>query len=150
LSGFTVRAATPRDATGMLRLIAALGVDPAQLGEAEQTAFNTNLLRALSTPGCTVLVAEGEGRVLGAITVWTRTGLFNTGPTGLLDQLVVDPAFADSAVAAALVEQGIGACQALGCHEVQAVLADHDQTQRELLAHFGFEATGAGFALRVL
>lgn len=145
-----MRAATPRDAPGMLRLIAALGVDPAGLGEAEQTAFNTNLLRALSTPGCTVLVAEDEGRILGAITVWSRTGLFNTGPTGLLEHLVVDPALAESAVAAALIEQGIGACQALGCHEVQAMPAGDDSSQRALLARFGFAEAGVGLVLRIL
>ena len=145
-----VRAATPRDAPGLLRLIAALGVDPARLGESEQTAFNTNLLRALSTPGCTVLVADSGGRILGAITIWSRTGLFNTGPTGLLDHLVVDPDLAESAIAAALIEQGIGACQALGCHEVQAIPASHDSSQRALLARFGFEEAGVGLTLRVL
>ena len=134
----------------MLRLIAALGVDPARLGAAELTAFNTNLVRALSTPGGTVLVAEGEGRILGAITIWSRTGLFNTGPTGLLEHLVVDPALAETAVAAALVEQGIGACQALGCLEVQAVPAGDDSAQRALLARFGFAEAGVGMALRIL
>jgi len=134
----------------MLRLIAVLGVDPGTLGEAEQIAFNSNLIRALSNPGCTVLVAEGEGRILGAITIWSRTGLFNAGPTGLLEDLVVDPALRESAVAGALIEQGVGACQALGCHEVQVVASNLDRAQQDLLAAFGFQPAGVGLTLRVL
>ncbi len=139
---FSVRAARPVDHKALAGLLAEL------LGELElagdlEGALNTNLLRLLSQPGTALLVAEGEtGRgLLGFVSLWTRWGLFDDAPGGLIDRLVVRRGWEGSAVPHALLEQALGACQALGCGEVTFLPTEDSLVPERALLTVGFSLT---------
>ena len=120
---FSVRAARPADHGALAGLLAELLGEPGLASEL-RGALNTTLLRLLSQPGTALLVAErvneekeakGESGLLGFVSLWTRWGLFDDAPGGLIDRLVVRRGWEGSAVPHALLEQALGACQALGC-----------------------------------
>lgn len=150
MSEFSVRVAEPSDAAGLGRVLAALlGRRDLEGGIVE--ALNTNLLRLLSAPGSTLLVAEqGDGTLAGFVSVWTRWGLLDQAPSGLVDQLVTLPDLRHTAVPAALLEQAIGACQAMGCGSVDLVLGEESFAPLEALTGLGFESSGERRRLEIL
>ena len=138
-----MRAARPADHKALAGLLAELLGQP-ELTGALAGALNTNLLRLLSQPGTALLVAEGEGGaggILGCVSLWTRWGLFNDAPSGLIDRLVVRREWEGSAVPHALLEQALGACQALGCGEVTFLPTEDSLVPRGALEAVGFSLT---------
>ena len=139
-----MRAARPADHKALAGLLAELLGQP-ELTGALTGALNTNLLRLLSQPGTALLIAEGEGgaeEILGCVSLWTRWGLFDDAPSGFIDRLVVRRGWEGSAVPHALLEQALGACQALGCGEVTFLPAEDSLVPREALEAVGFSPTG--------
>jgi ribosomal protein S18 acetylase RimI-like enzyme len=147
---FTVRAGTPSDARRIAPILAEILRRP-RLDDGVIEALNTNLLRLLQTPGSTLIVAEGEdGGLLGFASIWTRWGLLDQGPSGLVDRIVVRPSHRDTAVSSALLEQALGACQAMGCGSVELVLTAESTVDRGTLEGFGFEEQGKRYYLEIL
>ena len=139
---FSVRAARPADHKALAGLLAELLGEPELAGDLEG-ALNTNLLRLLSQPGTALLVAEEEtGRgLLGFASLWTRWGLFDDAPGGLIDRLVVRRGWEGSAVPHALLEQALGACGALGCGEVTFLPTEDSLVPEGALLAVGFSLT---------
>ncbi|MBS3966921.1 MAG: GNAT family N-acetyltransferase [Truepera sp.] len=148
MSSFAVRAARPGDHPALLGLLSELLDRP--LSAEVAAALNTNLLRVLSTPGSTLLVAAEEGALLGFVSLWTRWGLFEQAPTGVVDCLMVARAYQASAVPHALLEQALGACQALGCTRVEFVPTEASLIPSEALEGFGFVRSAERFGLELL
>ncbi|HEX2862966.1 MAG TPA: hypothetical protein VHN99_00240 [Deinococcales bacterium] len=147
---FSVRVAEPSDARALSGVLAALLGRPT-LAAGIVEALNTNLLRLLSTPGSTLLVAEApDGTLLGFASVWTRWGLLDQNPSGLVDQVVTFPALRESTVPAALLEQAVGACQAMGCGSVDLVLSPESFVPPQALGGMGFEPLGSRLRLEIL
>jgi ribosomal protein S18 acetylase RimI-like enzyme len=148
--GFAVRVGTPGDAKLIAPILAELLNRP-KLEESVEAALNTNLLRMLQTPGSTLLVAEhDDGRLLGFSSIWTRWGVLDSAPTGLVDRIVVRPSVRDSSVASALLEQALGACQGMGCSSVDLVLTQESTVDKGALEGFGFKELGKRFYLEVM
>ena len=147
MTAFTVRASRPSDHAALGQILAEL-LGEETLTPALASALNTNLLRLLSTPGNALLVAESERpeqrALLGFVTVWTRWGLFDDAPTALFDRVLVRPGYRDSAVAPALVEQALGAAQALGSTRIEYVPTEDSLVDPEMLGRFGFQAVSEG------
>ena len=152
-TAFSVRAARPTDYLGVAGLLAEL-LDRPELTEELGRALNTNLLRLLSNPGTTLLVAQTqspEAELVGFVSLWTRWGLLDDAPSGLIDRLVVAKTWQGSAVPHALLEQALGACAAVGCASVEFVPAAGSLVPEAALAGFGFETVAAGrFDLELL
>jgi GNAT superfamily N-acetyltransferase len=149
---FVVRVAAPSDARALAPILAELLRRP-RLDDSLVEALNGNLLRLLQTPGATLLVAETatDSKVLlGFVSVWTRWGLFDQAPVGLVDRLVVRPSQRQSAVSAALLEQALGACQAMGCSGIDVVLTAESTINTEVLAGFGFIPQGERYFLEIM
>jgi ribosomal protein S18 acetylase RimI-like enzyme len=148
--GFVVRVGTPSDAKRIAPILAEL-LNRSKLEESVEAALNTNLLRMLQTPGSTLLVAEhDDGRLLGFSSLWTRWGVLDSAPSGLIDRIVVRPSVRDSSVASALLEQALGACQGMGCSSVDLVLTQESTVDRGALEGFGFKELGKRFYLEVM
>ena len=149
---FSVRAARPADYLGIAALLAEL-LGRSELTEELGRALNTNLLRLLSNPGTTLLVAETENPtdLIGFVSLWTRWGLLDDAPSALIGSLVVARAWGGSAAPHALLEQALGACTAVGCASVEFVPAEGSLVPQEALEGFGFQSVAAGrFALELL
>lgn len=147
---FSVRVGAPSDARAIAPVLAELLGRP-RLEEGVVEGLNTNLMRLLQTPGATLLVAEdASGRLLGFASVWTRWGLLDQSPSGLVDRIVVRPAYRETAVSSALLEQALGACQAMGCGSIELVLTPESTVDRGALEGFGFEEQGKRYYLEVM
>ncbi len=152
MRSFAVRAARPSDHTGLAALLAEL-LDRPDLTPELASALNTNLLRMLSTPGTSLLVAEddtsrddaAEPQVIGFVSLWSRWGLLDEAPSGWIDRIVVRSSYQESSAPYALLEQAIGACEALGCTSVAFVPAEGSLVPHEGLARFGFVPSDLGW-----
>jgi GNAT superfamily N-acetyltransferase len=141
---FSVRASRPADHRVLAALLAEL-LGREALSAELSAALNTNLLRLLSTPGSTLLVAEDdEGALVGMVSLWARWGLFDDAPSAYIDRLVVRRGFEETAVAPALLEQALGAAQALGCTRVEFCPSEASLLPLEALERFGFTPVAEG------
>ncbi len=145
---FVIRVARPADYNGLANLLAEL-LGEASLALELQSALNTNLLRLLSTPGTTMLVAEQEKSILGFISLWSYWGLFDDAPTGTIDRLIVKSDWQESSVPQALVEQALGACQAMGCSSLKISPTEESMVPKEVLKEFGFKSLGNAYFLLI-
>ncbi len=107
------------------------------------------MLRLLSTPGTTILVAENDKGILGFISLWSYWGLFNDSPKGIIDRVVIHTNWQASSVPQALLEQALGACQAMGCSSLKVLSTKESSLPRELLEEFGFENLGNSYSLGI-
>lgn len=149
MAQFEIRAGGPFDARGVAPILAAMLGRSVDGGLIE--ALNTNLLRLLQTPGAAFLVAEdSQERVLGFASLWTRWGLLDDKPSGLIDRIIVHPQFLHTAVSSALLEQALGACQAMGCGLVELVLTAESTVDSKAVEGLGFRPVGARYLLEVL
>jgi ribosomal protein S18 acetylase RimI-like enzyme len=147
---YAVRVGAPSDAAKIAPILAEI-LGRATLEDSVVTGLNTNLLRMLQTPGSTLLVAEHEGgALLGFASLWTRWGVLDSAPSGIIDRIVVRPSVRDSSVASALLEQALGACQGMGCASVDLVLTAESTVDIGVLAGFGFKEFGKRFYLEVM
>ena len=145
---FTIRVAKPADHSALGELLAQL-LDKVSLALELKSALNTNLLRLLSTPGTTILVAENDKSILGFISLWSYWGLFDDAPTGIIERLVVHTNWQASSVPQALLEQALGVCQAMGCSSLKVLSTEESFLPKELLAEFGFESLGSSYSLNI-
>jgi ribosomal protein S18 acetylase RimI-like enzyme len=145
-----VRVGTPSDALKIAPILAEI-LGRSSLEESVVAGLNTNLLRMLQTPGSTLLVAEHDnGALMGFASLWTRWGVLDSAPSGLIDRIVVRPSVRDSSVASALLEQALGACQGMGCASVDLVLTAESTVDAGALEGFGFKELGKRFYLEVM
>jgi ribosomal protein S18 acetylase RimI-like enzyme len=150
MAEFQIRVAAPADAKGIAPILAELLKRP-KLEPGIIEGLNTNLLRVLQTPGTTMLVAEADdGRLLGFVSLWTRWGILDQNPSGLIDRIVVRPSYRDKTVSSALLEQALGACQAMGCGSVELILTPESTVDIGALQGFGFEEQGKRYYLEIL
>ena len=149
-ASYAVRVGTPSDARGIAPILAEL-LGKLTLDDGVIAGLNTNLLRLLQTPGSTLLVAQhDDGSLMGFASLWTRWGVLDSAPSGLIDRIVVRPSLRDSSVASALLEQALGACQGMGCASVDLVLTAESTVDIGALEGFGFKEMGRRYHLEVM
>ena len=147
---YAVRVGTPSDAIGIAPILAEL-LGKSSLEDGVIAGLNTNLLRLLQTPGSTLLVAQhDDGSLMGFASLWTRWGVLDSAPSGLIDRIVVRPSLRDSSVASALLEQALGACQGMGCASIDLVLTSESTVDIGALEGFGFKELGRRYYLEVM
>ncbi len=147
---YAVRVGTPSDARLIAPILAELLGKPS-LEDGVIAGLNTNLLRLLQTPGSTLLVAQhDDGSLMGFASLWTRWGVLDSAPSGLIDRIVVRPSLRDSSVASALLEQALGACQGMGCASIDLVLTSESTVDIGALEGFGFTEMGRRYYLEVM
>jgi GNAT superfamily N-acetyltransferase len=150
VSGFVIRVGTPSDGARIAPILAELLNKP-KLESTVIEGLNTNMLRLLQTPGSTLIVAQADdGSLLGFATLWTRWGILDQTMSGLVDRIVVRPSYRDKTVSSALLEQALGACQAMGCGSVELVLTAESTVDKTALEGFGFEEQGKRYYLEVM
>lgn len=169
MSSFIVRVARPSDYQALAILLAELlgyfntesGESNGSLTDELANALNTNLLRLLSTPGTTLLVAQEDNEteetannqsraeVIGFISLYSYWGLLDDTPSALLDRIVVAQRYQATSVVAALLEQGVGACQAMGCSQIQFIASEGSLVPSDVLGKMGFEEKSDTFLLEL-
>ncbi len=132
-----VRAGEPADAADLRRLLEGIvgrRLEPELIGE-----LNAQLLRFLGGEGTTLVVLEDAGRVVGAVTLWIRRGLYDDGPVALVDRLVLAPEYRNPENALRLLEQAFGVARTVGALDVEVLDSEGSYLPAEALEDLGLE-----------
>jgi ribosomal protein S18 acetylase RimI-like enzyme len=140
------RLAEPGDADAVLALMADLGRPEVAADSTQQVdVFRSHL----DHPDATVFVAELEGLVVGAVSLWFRPRLNWTSVEAWIPDLYVDPAYRRRGAARALLDACAEAGRERGCHRL-TLESGHDRFEaHQLYEAFGFTNAGRFYALNL-
>jgi ribosomal protein S18 acetylase RimI-like enzyme len=128
-----VREATPADAARVAELVRELGT-----AEGDQSPVDdAGVLAYLAYPGSGILVAELGDRVVGALTWFTRPGLYHGGPWGYVDELIVTAQARGGGVGDALLSEVMDRFGAAGCREVSVSTMPDNEPAKALYRKHG-------------
>lgn len=113
------------------------GIDIKLVGE--------NCRDLLSDANSYFLVAEIEGEVAGFINFTTRKTILHSGPSGLIDELIITKKYRGKGIGKRLVLAAIERCKQLGCCEVEVSTEKVNTKAREFYKKCGFEEIGILF-----
>jgi ribosomal protein S18 acetylase RimI-like enzyme len=141
-----VRPAELRDADAVLALMEGL-TRPAVADDPQPQ--RDVFLAHLEHPDAEVYVAEFDGEVAGAVSLWFVPRLNWTTPQAWIPDLYVDPAFRRRGAARALLDACAEEARTRGCH-VLVLESGHDRAEaHELYESYGFTHYARAYALRL-
>ena len=139
-----VREAGPGDAAAVFALLEVLGrpaADPPS--PAQRAVFD----RHLDDPRRHVLIAEVDGRVVGALSLWFRDRLNHPTPEAWIPDLVVLPEARRRGVASALLDAARRLALARGCHLLRLESGHQRDEAHALYRALGFVDGGVSYQL---
>ena len=141
-----VRPAEARDADAVLALMEgltrpAVAEDPAPQREV--------FLRHLEQEDAKVFVAELDGQVAGAVSLWFQPRLNWTTPQAWIPDLYVEPAFRRRGAARALLDACVEEARSRGCHRLVLESGHHRAEAHRLYEQYGFEHYARAYALEL-
>ena len=134
----TTRCAEPSDAEAVIALMAGLGRPAVTEGDDQAAVFRAHL----EHPDGEIFVAELEGTIAGAVSLWFRPRLNWTRPEAWVPDLYVNPAFRrrDACVEAA---------RERGCHRL-VLESGHERAEaHQLYVDYGFTDGGRAYGIRI-
>ena len=141
-----VRPAEPRDADAVLALMEGLtrpGV--ADDAEPQRGVF----LAHLEHEDALVFVAELDGELAGAVSLWIQPRLNWTTPQGWIPDLYVDPAFRRRGAGRALLDTCAEEARRRGCHVLVLESGHHRADAHRLYEAYGFSHYARAYALQL-
>lgn len=127
----TVRDAGPEDLGAVIQLVRRLGGD---------AALSEGLVRRfLAFPDTEILVAEGEGRVLGVLCSSYRPDLYHAGDNCFIEELCVAEQARGRGVGRELMEEVLRRARARGCVHVSVAALNGNRRAIEFYRRHGFE-----------
>ncbi|HMJ00050.1 MAG TPA: GNAT family N-acetyltransferase [Gaiellaceae bacterium] len=139
-----VRRAQASDAEAVLALMAGLGRPAVASDPREQVDV---FLAHLERPDAEVFVAELDGTIAGAVSLWFRPRLNWTTPEAWLPDLYVDPAFRRRGAARELLDACVQAARERGCHGLVLASGHQRAEAHQLYESYGFKHTGRVYGL---
>ena len=97
-----------------------------------------NLRTLLSNADSFLLVAKNRNTTIGFISVSVRQTLLHTGPSGLIDELVVSRNYRGQGIGRSLVLAAAERCRRSGCCELEVSTEKMNTTAREFYRQCGF------------
>lgn len=131
-----VRPAEPRDADAVLALMEGLTRPPVADDPGPQRDV---FLAHLDHVDAQVFVAELDGKVAGAVSLWFQPRLNWTTCQAWIPDLYVDPAFRRRGAARALLAACAEEARRRGCHRLVLESGHHRAEAHRLYEQFGFE-----------
>jgi ribosomal protein S18 acetylase RimI-like enzyme len=141
-----VRPAEPRDADRVLALMEGL-TRPAVADDPgpQRQVF----LDHLRHDDAEVFVAEVDGDVAGAVSLWIQPRLNWTTPQAWIPDLYVDPAFRRRGAARALLDACVEEARRRGCHAITLESGHHRGEAHQLYEAYGFEHHARAYTLKL-
>jgi ribosomal protein S18 acetylase RimI-like enzyme len=140
----TVRRAGPSDADAVLRLMAGLGRPEVAADAGPQHAV---FLDHLGYDDAAVLVAEVDGEVAGAVSLWFRPRLNWTTLEAWIPDLYVDERLRRHGAATALLEVCAALARQRGCHRLTLESGHERLEAHRLYEAFGFTHGGRQYSM---
>ena len=141
-----VRPAEPRDAQRVLTLME----DLTRPAVADDAAPQRGVFLAhLDHPDARIFVAELDGEIAGAVSLWIGPRLNWTTPEAWIPDLYVDPAFRRRGAGRALLAACADEARRRGCHRLRLESGHHRAEAHRLYEDFGFEHYARAYALQL-
>jgi ribosomal protein S18 acetylase RimI-like enzyme len=142
-----VRRAEASDAEAVIALMAGLGRPPV----ASDPEGQLEIFRAhLEHPDSEIFVAELDGAIAGAASLWFRPRLNWTTAEAWVPDLYVDPAVRRRGAARALLDACVAAARDRGCHRL-VLESGHERAEaHQLYENYGFTFGGRAYGLRLI
>lgn len=139
MTDFQVRRATAGDADAIARLLTQLGYP------AEATEASGRLDRMMTNDRAAVLLAEGDGRVLGLATAHILSVLNRARDVAWLTAIVVDESVRGTGVGRGLVRAVEEFARRSGCERLSVTTHEDRAGARAFYVRLGLEPTGRRF-----
>jgi ribosomal protein S18 acetylase RimI-like enzyme len=104
-------------------------------------------LAHLEHPDAAVFVAEVDGEVAGAVSLWIQPRLNWVTPQAWIPDLYVDPAFRRRGAARALLDACAAEARSRGCHALVLESGPHRAEAHQLYESYGFEHYARAYKL---
>jgi GNAT superfamily N-acetyltransferase len=144
-----VRSAAPHDLERLLELLDELraGATPGIPWTRPSDERAAAVLDAiLDEPGRSLLIAELEGELVGALDLTVHPNLTHgASPVAWIENVVVDATHRRRGIGSALMQEGIDRADAAGCYKVQLLSNDGRAPAHAFYASIGFRASATGF-----
>ena len=106
-------------------------------------------LAHLEHPDAAVFVAELEGEVVGAASLWIQPRLNWSTPQAWIPDLYVEPAFRRRGAARALLDECVTEARSRSCHVLVLESGHHRAEAHELYEAYGFQHFARAYALKL-
>jgi ribosomal protein S18 acetylase RimI-like enzyme len=106
-------------------------------------------LAHLDHPDAAVFVAELDGEVAGAVSLWIQPRLNWLTPQAWIPDLYVEAAFRRRGAARALLDACVAEARSRGCHMLVLESGHHRAEAHELYEAYGFQHYARAYALRL-
>lgn len=146
-----IRTATEKDLTDIIRLYEQLLLDPNGLERVQRTSMD-NYKKALgdisALPGCEVIVAEEQGRVIGTAMMMIVPNLTHGAlPWAIVENVVVENDLRGTGVGKLLMEYIREKAVNAGCYKIQLMSDKRRSEAHKFYRTIGYNATAEGFRI---
>jgi ribosomal protein S18 acetylase RimI-like enzyme len=141
-----VRTAEPRDADAVLALMEGLTRPAVADDPGPQRAV---FLAHLEHEDAEVFVADVDGELAGAVSLWIQPRLNWTTPQAWIPDLYVDPGFRRRGAARALLDACVEEARRRRCHVLVLESGHHRAEAHQLYESYGFKHFARAYALKL-
>jgi GNAT superfamily N-acetyltransferase len=141
-----IREATRADLQPLLALFEASGIDAPGSNDPERAAAQWDAIHRIAD--ARVLVAEGDGRVLGTLTLFVLPLLAHGGaPEALVESVVVHPEAQGRGVGRAMMQHAMQIAAEHGCYKLALTSNVRREGAHAFYDRLGFERHGVSFVV---
>jgi len=131
--------ATEADLPSIKPLISELRDVLADTGGIDAGGSLENCAILINDPGHHIFLAKDKDVVAGLINFTTRMTILHTGPSALIDELIVSERYRGHGIGSKLISSAVEKCRELGCGEVEVSTEKGNTGAREFYKKCGFE-----------
>ncbi len=144
----SVRRATEADLPRLIELMAQLRPDEPEAEDPSRVEDYARVLARMTAQGQSVLVAEEDGRVAGALVLAIVENITHKGaPYAIIENVVVDEAARGKRLGEALIEQAIAEARRAGCYKVSLTSNKRRTEAHRFYERLGFVQTHEAFRI---
>jgi len=142
-----IREAGAEDLDDLIGLVRQLR-EPPKVERGEREDYARALAEIVNDPGSTLLLAEADGRAVGALALYICPNLSHGGdPFAVIENVVVDAGTRRRGVGAALMREAIARARVAGCFKILLTSNKERPEAHRFYQRLGFRETHRAFHL---